>query len=373
MPRSLLIRRAATAAATLLLSSVGAVTIGGASASAEPARHAVYTLSNAAAGNAVLAYRDAGQGALVSIGSFPTGGSGNGSGLGSQGSVVLGDNDHVLAAVNAGSNSVSLFRVENGGRLQLLDTVSSGGTMPISATIDDHRLYVLNAGGAGSIAGFRIEGHHLRPLAHGVQSLSAGAAGPAEVAFTPDGTHLVVTEKGSNTIDTFSVDKHGNAGPAVSQPSVGTTPFGFAFDHAGHAIVSEASGGAAGAAAVSSYVITDAGAQNVSNVADGQTAACWIAISPDGHHAYTTNAGSGNVSTYDIAGDGTLTLASAVASTISGHPSDEAVGGQRLYVLENNGTRITAASIGAGGALGASSDVVTGLPASAVGLAATQA
>src|SRR4051812_17094681 len=96
MPRSPLIRRAATAAATLLLTSVGAVTIGGASASAEPARHAVYTLSNAAAGNAVLAYRDTGQGPLVSIGSFPTGGAGNDGGLGSQGSVVLGDNDHLL-------------------------------------------------------------------------------------------------------------------------------------------------------------------------------------------------------------------------------------------------------------------------------------
>src|SRR3954471_9415201 len=115
MSRSPFIRRAATAAATVLVSTAGAVAATGASASAEPARHAVYTLSNAATGNAVLAYRDTGDGPLTPIGSFATGGSGNDGGLGSQGSVVLDDNDHVLAAVNAGSNSVSLFQVRNNG------------------------------------------------------------------------------------------------------------------------------------------------------------------------------------------------------------------------------------------------------------------
>jgi len=101
-------------------------------------------------------------------------------------------------------------------------------------------------------------------------------------------------------------------------------------------------------------------------VPDTQTAACWVAMSPDGRYAYTTNAGSASASSYAVADDGTLTLTAPVATSVNGNPTDEDVGGRVLYMLVPGGHRIAAAALGAAGALGASADVVTGLPASAV-------
>jgi hypothetical protein len=54
----------------------------------------VYTQSNSPAGNAVLAFSRAGDGTLTAQGSYPTGGTGTGANLGSQGAVVLSDDHH---------------------------------------------------------------------------------------------------------------------------------------------------------------------------------------------------------------------------------------------------------------------------------------
>ena len=66
---------------------------------------AVYTMNNAATGNMVMKYDRAANGTLVLSGTFSTQGLGNGTELGSQGSVVLTDNGHWLLAVDAGSRS----------------------------------------------------------------------------------------------------------------------------------------------------------------------------------------------------------------------------------------------------------------------------
>ena len=89
--------------------------------------------------------------------------------------------------------------------------------MPISVTVHDKLVYVLNAGGAGNITGFTVDGNGaLTPIAGSTQPLGVGAAGPAQVAFSPDGTTLVVTEKGSSTIDTYAVGaRRGRGAPAV--------------------------------------------------------------------------------------------------------------------------------------------------------------
>ncbi len=114
----------------------------------------VYTMTNAATGNAVLAYARAADGSLSLSGTFPTGGSGTGSGLGSQGAVTLSADGQWLAAVDAGSNDVALFSVNPDGSLRLADRVVSGGSDPISVTLHGPFLYVLDAGGNGNIAGF---------------------------------------------------------------------------------------------------------------------------------------------------------------------------------------------------------------------------
>src|SRR5688572_3758072 len=201
---------------------------------------AVYTMTNAASGNEVVAFRRAANGSLSMMKTYPTDGLGSGAGLGSQGAIALSQNGRWLFVVNAGSNDVSVFAVK-GRQLELMGVFDSGGEMPISLTSHDGLLYVLNAGGSGNISGFRIrENGSLEPLAGSTQPLSNGGTGdspmPAQISFDPEGEILVVTEKATNLIVTYRV-RRGIAGPPRTNPSAGETPFGFAFDPSEHLIV----------------------------------------------------------------------------------------------------------------------------------------
>ena len=171
--------------------------IGGAgiAAAAPAAVGAVYTLTNATTGNAVQVFNRAADGSLTIAGAFATGGLGTGAGLGSQDALVLSRDHRWLFAVNAGSNDVTVFAVWPGG-LTWVDKVTSGGTDPISLSIHDNLLYVLNASGSGNIAGFTIDGAgHPTPIANSSRPLSGSSVGPAQISFNPNGTALVVTEK----------------------------------------------------------------------------------------------------------------------------------------------------------------------------------
>jgi 6-phosphogluconolactonase (cycloisomerase 2 family) len=337
----------------------------------------VYTMTNSAAGNAILAFDRAADGSLSAAGSYATGGLGTGGGLGNQGGVVLNDAGNLLAVVDAGSNEVSLFRVDGDGSLQLTDRVPAGGARPISVTISHNVLYVLNAGGSGNISGFAISPQgDLSAIAGSTQPLSTGASDPAQVSFAPGGRWLVVTEKATNAISTYAVGANGVAsGPTVT-PSSGPTPFGFGFGHNGTLVVSEAFGGAADASAVSSYG-ADAGSWSVisPSVATTETAACWIVVSNDGRFAYTTNAGSGSISGYRIHQGGlTLLDASGVTGNIGAGsgPSDMALSrnGRFLYARAGGAGQIAIFSVGSDGSLTALSGWVSGLPAGFNGLAA---
>ena len=271
---------------------------------------ALFTMTNSAAGNEVLVFERSYDGTLTQQGFYSTGGLGTGVDLGNQGGLVLSRSRQRLLVCNAGSNDITIFRVNRNG-LQLLDRVPSGGDMPISVTIKGRLVYVLNAGGSGNISGFIVKFNgHLQPIAGSSRPLSGSGTGPAQISFSNSGRVLAVTEKATNQILTYRVNFHGKTrGPKIFASS-GNTPFGFAFSRIGYLIVSEAFGGAANASAVSSYRVFNNGGINVisPSVATGQTAACWIAITSDGKYAYTTNAGSGNISGYRIKYDGSLQL-----------------------------------------------------------------
>jgi 6-phosphogluconolactonase (cycloisomerase 2 family) len=348
---------------------------GGAAFAEGHAAGAIYVLTNDAAHNAVKIFNRAADGTLTPAASVATGGQGTGAGLGSQGALVLSEDNNWLFAVNAGSNEISVFDVESSG-LRMADKVASGGSMPISLTAHDDVLYVLNAGSPANITGFRVGKHgHLTPIAHSTQPLSAADPAPAEVSFNPDGDLLVVTEKGTNKIDTYVVDRHGLAAAPVVHNSVGMTPFGFAYGKRNQLIVSEAFGGAPGASAVSSYRADEDSPFTVlsGSVPNGQGAACWVAISHNGRYAYISNTGSGTVSSYSIAHNGTLTLLNAHAGQMGAgsKPADSAFSqnGRFLYVLGEGSFAVSAFQFQSDGSLtplaGAS-----GLPMSTVGLAA---
>ncbi len=328
----------------------------------------VYTETNASAGNAILAFSRAGNGSLSPLGTFATGGTGTGSGLATQGEVILAGDGRWLLAVNAGSNDISAFRVRGDGRLALTDRVAAGGTDPVSLTAHGDLVYVLDAGGAGNIAGFRFDGGHLRHLAGSDRPLSGSATNPAEVAFSTDGRFLVVTERATSLLDTYRVDGRGRAGAPVSSASSGPTPYGFAFDLRNHPIVSEAAN-----SALSSYRLSGAGASVISaSVPTGGLAACWVAVSPNGRWAFDTNAHGGTISSFAIGRGGDLTLAHSVAAdTGAGSaPLDLQVtsDGGFLYVLESGAHAVGGFRIGAGGMLVAIPGAPT-VPAGTSGIA----
>ena len=337
---------------------------------------AVYVASNATAGNEVQVFHRRGDGSLATPVAFATGGAGTGGGLGNQGGVVLSQDNQRLFVVNAGSSEISMFAVRPDG-LELLQRIRSGGERPVSIAVSDELVYVLNAGGTGNITGFKLDQHYrtLRPIAGSSRPLSSATAGASQVSFNPDGEVLVVTEKATNRISTYTVGDRGLARGPNAQASVGATPFGFAFAGNGTLVVSEAFGGAPDASALSSYQLGRGGRLHVVSASVGttETAACWVVITGNGRFAYTTNTGSGTVSGYRIGHDGALALLDqdGVTGTTGAGPIDMALttNSRYLYSLDGAAGGISTFGVNADGSLTAQTGV-TGLPAGANGLAA---
>jgi 6-phosphogluconolactonase len=336
---------------------------------------AVFTLSNSATGNAVIAFSRSAHGSLTPAGSFATLGNGTGGGLGSQGAVALSDDGQFLFAVNAGSNTITSFAVD-GASLTRITTVGSGGTLPISLTTHGSVLYVLNAGGTENITGFSIGSTGaLAALAGSSRPLSGTGVGPAQVGFDPSGRWLVVTEKNTNRIDVYAVAGNGYASAPVVNVSAGQTPFGFAFDQHGVLIVSEAFGGAVDASAVSSYTLGGGGTLGVvsASVPTTETAACWVAVTNNGKFAYAANTGSASLTGFTVE-HASLAILNADGKTgaTGTSPIDVALSrnSQFLYTLAADSHVISAFAVRQhDGSLSPVSGA-TGLPVGAVGLAA---
>ena len=336
---------------------------------------AVFTMDNAVAANHVLAYRRGTDGTLNASGSFATGGRGTGSGLGSQGAVILSANGRWLFACNAGSDEISVFLVAPNG-LVLTHRVSSGGKRPISLALHRNSLFVLNAGGQigdkDNVTGFEFFAGKLYPLPDSTHALSADNSNPAQVGFSSDGEVLVVTEKDTDVIDTFTVDNDGSIADTRHFQSSGQTPFGFALR--GHdLIVTEAAGGAANASTASLYDLDDAGNLEVisPSVPTTETSACWVVVTGNGRFAYTANTGSGTISGYRITPDGALALLNGdgVNGITGSAPADMTLSrnSRFLYSRNGNGT-ISAFHVNANGSLSALNGV-NGLPTGTTGLA----
>lgn len=355
----------------LILASL-ALSIGKASAATEAPVGAVYTLTNAAAGNAVLVFNRSANGTLKAAGQYYAGGNGSGAGLGSQGALVLNQKGKRIFVVNAGSNSISVLAVKANG-LQLLDTVDSQGISPTSITVHKRLVYVLNAGGDGNIAGFKLKKGKLS--ANGsVQPLSGTGIAPGQISFSNTGNVLVVTEKNTDKLDTYLVDANGQASAPNVQVSSGPTPFGFGFNSRGTLIVSEAHGAAA--SSVSSYSVAANGVVTpISPAVDApnQKAACWIVTTKNGRFAYTSNAASGSITGYRVSNSGALKLLNSdgVTGVTAGNPSDMALShdSQYLYALNNGLHTIDIFALRSDGSLQKLVSAA-GLPAGTAGLAA---
>ncbi len=266
--------------------------------------------------------------------------------LASQGALAPDESGCFLFAVNAGSNSVTSFRLED-GCLTLAGVAPSGGVRPVSIAAHGNRIYVLNAGADrvdATLNGFNVNGSGvLLPIVGSQAVVSPAAAQPACVVFSPDGCRLIVSVRNQNLLLSFQVLPGGQLEEAVTTSSSGEGPFGIIFAPCDILLVSEA-----GPNAMSSYHLEENGALSAvsASVANGQLATCWVAVTPDGRYAYTANAGSGTISVYHVSKRGVLTLIESVPTTpaMNGAPIDLMVApdGRFLYVLNGRQGSISA-------------------------------
>jgi 6-phosphogluconolactonase (cycloisomerase 2 family) len=333
----------------------------------------VFVQTNETDENRVVTYSRTDDGTLSELGSYSTGGTGDGiAHLTSQGSVVLtGDKRHLLVT-NASSDDVSLFDVSS-AEPKLVQTVPTGPA-PKSIAVHAGLVYVLNTGGP-TIAAFRIADGRLEPLADATRSLADGSD-PAQIGFTPDGSALVVTERGTNAIVLYPVEDSGRLGEPHVQPSSGPTPYGFAFTRAGTLVVTEAFGAEVGRAAASSYVVHGNSIAPASrSIGNGRSEICWAVISTDDRYAFTTNFADGAVSRYAIGDDGTLTLEDATAGiAVDGQTGlrdeDLSSDGRFLYAIDADSRRVFGWAVDANGSLSPIGSW-DGLPPTVAGLAAS--
>lgn len=276
-------------------------------AAAQDGQGAVFAMTNAASNNQINAYTRREDGSLEFSAAFPTGGNGSGGTLDplhSQGSLTLNADHSLLFAVNAGSGTVSSFAV-NGATLSLLDTVPTGGSLPVSVTQVGSLLYVLNQGGNGSVSGFRLlHNGHLVAIPNSTHYLSGSATAPRDVLFSPNGQYLIVIENATNKIDVFHVFPNGTlSNPAVTD-SAGAGPFAAVFAPGGALIVANA-----GSNTISSYQLDSNASLHVISSAlptNGQ-ASCWDVIARHGRSVYTDNPGDATLSGFNIGNNGALT------------------------------------------------------------------
>ncbi|MCA1720820.1 MAG: beta-propeller fold lactonase family protein [Actinobacteria bacterium] len=206
-------------------------------------------------------------------------------------------------------------------------------------------------GGLPSITGFRLSrAGVLTPIPGSTQAVSGGPlSGAAQISFNPDGTVLVVTEKVANVLTSYQVGRDGVAGPAISNPnapgSIG--PFGFTFTRDGVLLTAQNAGGAPGQGGAGSFSIGSDGRLTPvgpGTVANGQNDTCWVIITDDGRYAYATNAQSNNISSYTVDATGTLTLLKGDAALTdelpavgpSVLPADITFSRDSRYLIERN-------------------------------------
>jgi 6-phosphogluconolactonase (cycloisomerase 2 family) len=329
----------------------------------------VYVQTNDAKVNEVVVFARR-SGELERLDAYLTGGQGSGEPhLPSQSSVVL--HDDRLFVTNAGSDDVTVFAVE-GDKLTVVDRVASGGAAPRSIAVHGRQVYVLNTGGEANVVGFQLEENRLRTSGNTARA----GTDPAQVAFSPDGRTLLVTDR-ADKIHVFAVDADGLLGDGIAHDSSGATPYGFDVRPDGVLVVTEAAGAQVGKASASSYRLGDAtklvplsGA-----VASTRSEVCWAVISKDGHTVFVTNFGDGTISSYAIGDDGRIELREAVAATtVEGGPGirDEALSsdGEYLYALHADTGRVFGWRVDWKGKLDAVGSA-NGLPLTSAGLAAS--
>ena len=301
---------------------------------------AVYAMTNGdGVGNAIVGFARNDAGLLTYLATTPTGGEGTGrrgvpaleimngfDPLMSNHALVHDAARQLLFAVNAADGTVSSLAIADDFSLTVISTVAVG-TFPTSLAVHGDVVVVALSGNpaAGEPTGLVSlgvgEDGSLALIDGSATMLSdAEMTKPTDIVFTADGTHVIVTDTMTNLLSVFPVGTDGLFGQVIATSSNGVGAFGTTILGTDRLVVTETQGGPTmggfGRASISVYAIGDDGALTTlaDQVSTTRTAACWVAVTPDGHQAITANTGDGTISTFAIADDGTAVLESAVAA-----------------------------------------------------------
>lgn len=322
------------------------------------AQSMLYTMSNEASGNRIMAFPRNDDGSLTgAVSSYTTGGTGTDAYLANQGALAMSTNKKFLYAVNPGSNELSYFYINQDGSLQLLSKMPSGGEKPVSVAVNNGLVYVLNAGGTGNITGFGFNTQgQLTQLTNSTKPLSGTDADAAQLDFSSNGKVLVVTEAATNKITTFAMQGNGRPGIRHSLTTAGTTPMGFDMGNFNNFYVSEAGASLTGASTVSSYHVDNSGIVSLIDgpVATDATAGAMVVLSSDKQTMFVGNSGSNNMSSLKASLTGHLSIGNGGNTTDAlTTPVDAAMDSdsKNMYVLTAGNDAIITYGVGSNGQL----------------------
>lgn len=229
-------------------------------------------------------------------------------------------NGELFAAVNNGSNSVTIFR--RAGERLLFDHTVQTTSAPVSIDFGNDHMYVA---GATTVDSFIVYGNRVGSRDGSAALVLAGGATPpagstAQVGVADEGTLLVTlkTDPVPGTVDVVDLAPGGavagTPAKAVSSPAGTLTPFGFATYPDGSAVITLAHSNQQG-------LFRDG--QFYSVIPAGQGAPCWMVRS--GKYVYSVNAASRTVSRLVGTGSNVFIDAPAAATILTGAPDRKSV------------------------------------------------
>jgi 6-phosphogluconolactonase (cycloisomerase 2 family) len=279
--------------------------------------------------NSVLAYRyRAGKVDASSVRAYRTGGRGiqdlsNSGALDAEQQIVTNAEHTLLFAVNAGSDTVAVFRIRADGSLRAVkgSPFKSRGRTPASVGVSGTTLFVANKAHdparklentSASYASFRIRpGGALVPIGDPVK-VPAGSS-PTQ-AFPVPGANLMISTEEAGPWRVFGVGADGSLAEAPGSPHA-LEPEVFAPDSPKPGVWAQGISAHpklpllyAGAANIRRLVVYEYAPDGALSLVDSQftrgaVLPCWTQIGSAGTRLYVGNAGSQNISVYDIGTD----------------------------------------------------------------------
>jgi 6-phosphogluconolactonase (cycloisomerase 2 family) len=301
-----------------------------ASAQRQKAQNFVYVESDDPAGNAIFAFsRNNADGSLEPLAGspFPTGGLGITftTALGpfdSDQEIIVNSTHTLLFAVNGGSDTIAVFRINTNGSLTPVagSPFPSGGSNPVSVGLsNDDVLVVVNQDQDPDHPGLFIPNYtsfhvspqgQLTPVRNSTISLDLGSS-PSQALISPGGSLMFGAEFLGGLLRTLQIRANGRLIEADAQPlppaefaetGAAPGPLGLAV-HPKHKLLYV---DFVTISRIAVYRYTTKGQLDfLRTVPDSGKAPCWALVNQAGTRLYASNTGDSSISVYDISLDPT--------------------------------------------------------------------